>query len=441
MRTAWLSSKMEKYKLTTDISPDISAGKAYGLEDNGLIAKWVCLFSIILGNLFSLRLQNVLTLMTMAIGAMALSATIFTGEGAMQGLWDDLDRFMGNRVIVYSDAGPNQILLKHRTSAAFTAEDVHCITNSVSSARYIVSRFFGRSYVTHKQKGSFMPIDGIQGALENEAAFKPELGRKFSESASGGMVMECLVTRSAYERLGLHELETEFIRMDNLRFRVVGVIVDPPEADQRFRARIVVPYFWARLIWGEPGVIETLAVAWSNPRRMEETIVQLRQALNRCRAPGAYYLSSSQFKIQKRKQIVSNFMVLGTSQSLFCIIVASMGIVNVMLANVVRRMREFAIRVAMGANQRDIVILVLCESFMLGFLGAVIGIVIAAIISPPLCELISSKIREASQLKPLIGMKGISVPLAVCSISGLIAGIIPAIRARRMDILSVLRAE
>ncbi len=86
-----------------------------------------------------------------------------------------------------------------------------------------------------------------------------------------------------------------------------------------------------------------MLVAWHSSHNMESTIGALRLALNECRAPNAYVLSSFQFALKKRKNIVSNFMLFVIIQATFCILVASVGIVNVMLANVVRRAREFAI--------------------------------------------------------------------------------------------------
>ncbi|MBI4870952.1 MAG: ABC transporter permease [Candidatus Riflebacteria bacterium] len=335
----------------------------------------------------------------------------------------------------------DQILLRRRPSADFTTGDLEALRTRVTLARFVEPRFFGRAFVAHGPVGVYMPVDGIGEPEASEVSFAPLAGRTFSSSASRGLEMECLVTRSAYRTLGLRTVEGPSLCVAERRFRVVGMVEDPPETDLRFQARIVVPFFWARAIWGKRDTMDCLVVAWRDSQRVEETIAQLRGTLDQCRAPGAYYLSAPQFQIQKRRSIVSSFMVLGTSQSLFCIVVAAMGIVNVMLASVVRRMRDFAIRVAMGAHLRDIAVLVLLESFLLGLVGAVIGIAVAVTVSPPLCEMISTRIREASGLRPSISVRGVVTPLVVCGLSGLLAGIIPALRARNMDLLSVLRAE
>lgn len=418
-----------------------SEGASSPVKSDGFFAKSYCLVSIVGREILSLRLQRVLTLLTMAIGSLTLAATLFTREGALKNLWRDLDQLMGNRVIVYPDAGPNQILLQRRPSSAITKEDVEYLKSHMPDARYVVPQYFGRVQVESRSERRYMPVDGITTELEQEFAYQPVSGAGFSLAADRSLVWECMLTGSAAKVLGVRLENKPTIRVGNHRFHVVGIVTDPPEADKRFQARVIVPFSSARYLWGQPGVVETIVVAWRDSTKIESTIGQLRAALDECRAPEAYYLSSSQFAIRKRRNIVSNYVVLGLTQSLFCILVASLGVVNVMLADVVRRAREFAIRISMGARHGDIVIIVLLESFLLGLFGAIIGIVAAALISSPLCNFISSRIPEASQLIPDISVKSMVIPLLACSLSGLAAGIIPALRTRKLDILKVLRAE
>lgn len=129
------------------------------------------------------------------------------------------------------------------------------------------------------------------------------------------------------------------------------------------------------------------------------------------------------------------------TDALFCILVASICVINVMLSSVVRRSREFAIRIAMGARHRDIVLIVLAESFSYGIIGSILGIIGAGLISPLICDLLSTKIIGASSLQPSFGLRGLIIPVRVCGLSSLLAGVIPALRTLKLDILPVLRAE
>lgn len=405
------------------------------------INRWICLAIMIFQGLRTVQLQHILTLLTMMMGALALSATLFSGEGALNGLWADLDRMMGDEVIVYPDCGSGRELLKKRGDIALTFDDLRAVQNRIPEARYVLPRYFGEARVESGGREIRLSVDGIPPELEKEPAFQRITGSSFSEEAWRGDNYECWLTQSALARFNLPIKNQPKIRIGCQRFTVVGTVADPPEADERFRVRVIIPYGVSQLLWGKPGVIPNLVVAWKQPKDMDLVMTRLRQTLDECRAKDAYYLSSSQMTIRKRKKIVANFMVFGSIQALFCIIVASIGVVNVMIANVIRRSREFAIRTAMGALPDDLMLWVLGESLFIGFLGAVLGILAGIILSPPLCHLIAQRVPEASQLQPYFGLKGIILPILVCSAGGLTAGIIPSLRVRKLDILGILRAE
>lgn len=412
-----------------------------GVQGDGTLARWVCLAQIVAWSMGSRRIQLTLILLTMAVGSWGLATTYFVGQSAQERLWADLDLLMGSHVRVLAYAGPDDILQRYRPSPQLTMADLAYVREHVVGARYVAPMLVTRANVEHGDARMIMMIDGISPELENEPSYQPTKGTRLSDAARNAMVFECYLTAVAAEYLSIDMDQDATIRVGSYRFRVRGIIRDPMEADGPYRFRVAVPYALSQVLWGNRDDIGTMLVAWHTPRDMEAIVGALRKALDECRAPNAYVLSSSQFTIQKRKSIVSNFMLFGAIQAFFCVLVAAIGIVNVMLANVVRRAREFAIRVAMGARYRDLAIIVLAESVMLGLLGALTGIGGAILASPALCRTFAARIEEASQLEPYFCMQGVVVPLVVCTLAGLAAGIVPALKARRLDILRVLRAE
>lgn len=407
------------------------------------LAQWYCRILVVTSGIKSGGLRLWLTVLTMAIGAFGLSATLFIGTGALDGLWVDLDKLMGNRVTIYPDAGPNDVLLKYRKSSALTESDLKFLKEKVDIAHYVVPSIIGRETISFKHKQFVGSVDGIAKELKHETMFQPLQGQFFSSEAFEGYRLECYLTLSAAQKLGVQQQGEAFgsIGLGGRRCEVVGIVSDPPEADGRFKSRVVIPYTWAKIFWGKPNDVGTILVAWKSPHLMEETLHQLRTALDEKRLPGAYGLSSSQFTLKKRKNIVSNFMLVGALQALFSILVASIGIVNVMLANVVQRSKEFAIRMAMGAEGKEIGIIVMVESVVLGFGGAFVGVLLAAISAPVFAVAIASTIPEASALVPKYSISGILLPILVCTLSGFLAGLVPAQRAKKVDVLAILRAE
>lgn len=411
------------------------------LQGDGFMARVTGVALIVVQGLRARRGQSLLTLSTMAIGALGLAATLFIGQGALDGLWQDLDRLMGNRLDVYPDGGANDILLQRRAEVHFTDDDLEQVRKHVPAAKYIAPLLVTRQQVEFGRSRGIMAVDGIPDVLEREQAYLPVQGHGFSDHGRSGLIPECLLTRSAATDLELDISAQPKLHIGAHWCTVVGLIPDPPGADSRFQRRVAIPYTLARMLWGSPRDIGLIVVGWRSPADMESVVRRVRKILDEVRAPGSYHLSSSQFAITKRKNIVGNFMVFGSAQALFSVLVAAIGIVNVMLSNVVRRAREFAIRVAMGARQSDLAVIVLIESALLGFLGAALGVAIAMLAAPWICDLISRVTPEATELAPLFNWEGVTVPLLVCTASGLLAGIVPALKTRQMDILSVLRAE
>lgn len=410
-------------------------------QNNKNLLKYYSLFRIVSRGLWAWRFQLGLTLITMAIGSLALSSTFFIGDGALKGLWKDLDRLMGNRIYIYPDSGPNDILLKRRPYIEFTNKDFEDLKNNINNIKSISPIFYRRTTVENINNSIIMHIDGITPELEQEEMYTPIEGQGFSEAGRKGYVLECMLTKEAAKNLNIDLSKENFIRIENDRFLVKGIIPNPPETSTRFQKRIAIPYYTGQYLWSKPDSIKSILVLLNNSKSMENVIENISIILDNSRAPGAYRLSSSQFKLKKRKNIVFNIMAFGSAQAFFCILIAAIGTINVMLANVTRRTREFAIRIAMGAKHSDIGIIVLVESLLIGFLGAIIGITISLFISTPLCNLLASKVPETSKLQPYFSLSGILITITVCSFSSLFAGIIPALRTQRLDILTVLRSE
>lgn len=394
-----------------------------------------------LRNVLSLRLQSLLTLITMSVGAFTLSATLFIGDGAMHSLWKDLETLMGNWMIVLPEPVAMATPSRHYYLSSLHYSELDLLRQQVKSARYIEPLYSTRKVLSHKNHRIRISVDGITAPLLSEELYRPMTGTIFSTEAMNGFTWDCYLTQSLYREIGAPLLQDLFVKLDDSRFRVVAVTPDPPEADELFSKRLILPYAFAEMLWGEKGHYGSFAVGWLSMETAETTLAEVRQSLDGARGPGTYHLSSSLFKLRKRKDIVKSFVMFGKTQALFSILIASIGILNVMLASVVHKMREFAIRITLGATQKEIFFLVVSESICYAILGSCIGVLLAVLFSADICRLVGHYLQETKDLLPLISLPSILLPLSICSFCGLVAGITPAFRAIRVDTLSILRAE
>ncbi len=113
------------------------------------------------------------------------------------------------------------------------------------------------------------------------------------------------------------------------------------------------------------------------------------------------------------------------------LIVGGIGVMNIMLVSVTERRREIGIRMAVGANQQDILYLFLAEAAILTLLGGFAGIVVGELIS-----IITAKINQWSfHFLPL----PIFIGFFVSTLVGLFFGFYPARRASQLDPIEILR--
>jgi len=136
-------------------------------------------------------------------------------------------------------------------------------------------------------------------------------------------------------------------------------------------------------------------------------------------------------KQQQRTKSIFNF-VLGAIAGI-SLLVGGIGIMNIMLASVMERIKEIGLRLSIGARKEDIIFQFLNESVMIsvsgGLIGVILGIIIAAIVS------------NVANIPTIISPFSILLSFGVAATVGLVFGITPAKRAAEQDPITSLRHE
>lgn len=131
---------------------------------------------------------------------------------------------------------------------------------------------------------------------------------------------------------------------------------------------------------------------------------------------------------QKTKNIFN--IVLGAIAGI-SLIVGGIGIMNIMLASVMERIREIGTRQAIGASRKDIVFQFLSESTLISVAGGLIGIILGVVLS--------KIIQTMFDIKTIISVFSIFVSFGVSVFIGITFGYLPAKKAAEKDPVESLR--
>ena len=134
---------------------------------------------------------------------------------------------------------------------------------------------------------------------------------------------------------------------------------------------------------------------------------------------------------EQRTRTIFN-VVLGAIASI-SLLVGGIGIMNIMLASVLERIREIGVRRAVGATRRDVLFQFLAEAVLISVAGGVAGILLGMGLS--------AGIRRFAGIQTIVTLVSVTLSFGVSLTVGLAFGIMPAWRAAQQDPVVCLRYE
>jgi putative ABC transport system permease protein len=413
------------------------------------------IFAEALNALRHYKLRSVLTMLSVVWGVASLMLLLSYGQGFGVALVRAFDQIGKNLVVVF----PGQTSTQaggERAGRRILLElsDVKALAEAVPTIEAIspeVRRFIPVSFGYRTRNYS---VCGVYAAFQRVRSMEVEVGRFLSEEdvlhRRRVAVIGANLKRELYS--GLPALGTE-LRINGVRFSVIGVLKKKTQITNYSTPddlTAFVPFTTLSTLLDTRYLDDIVVLPVSN-RFRDRIVSDLRAALAR----------AHNFHVKDERAVVildwNQFRTLVTSLSLglnllllivgtLTLSIGAVGVMNIMLVAVTERTREIGVLKSIGARRWHILSQILLEGLTLTTLGGVMGFVLASLVVKligrlPLLGPLFEDTSGQSDVHLGVSFSAVAVSSLVLMVVGLIAGLIPAVRAARLDPAQAMRSE
>ena len=387
--------------------------------------------SLTFSALQSARARTTLMLLAMAIGVASVVVLTSLGEGARRYITDEFASLGTNLLIVLpgrsETSGGSAAMFMSDTTRDLTLDDARALLRS-SHIRRLAPVNVGASQLSWRERSRDVSVFGSSHDLLEirhwtmaEGKFLPPLDM---DQASPVCVIGVKLRR---ELFGNNNAIGQWVRLGDRRFRVIGVLategrtvgIDVEEV-------IVIPVASAQALFNEASLFRIIIEAKNRDAIKRASEFVKRTIRDRHQGEEDITLVTQDAVLATFDNIFRSLTYTVAGIAAISLAVAGILIMNVMLVSVSQRTAEIGILKALGASQRQIVTLFLCEAAMLSLAGAFIGLLIGQGCS----WLIGYFFSDITMGAPLWA---VGAAIGVALITGLLFGAMPARNAARLD--------
>ncbi|KEO74339.1 ABC transporter permease [Anditalea andensis] len=445
-------------------------------------------FYIALEAVIANRLRSLLTALGIIFGVAAVIAMLAIGNGAQQEIMEQIKLVGVNNIIIEpivnqvedrveeNPSGPG--IEKNKFSPGLKMLDVESIKATVPGIKKISPEVILDTYIVKDGNRRSAKLVGVLPVYFDVTNFGLQEGKMFTSSnlLKGDPV--CIIGRSVQTKFFSKENPIgKKIKCGNQWLEVIGVMNERLVSDQsiaklgirdfnmdvyvpiqtmlvRYRNRDLVTAGGLTANGGGNSVFSVStdegAKIGSSPKnyhQVDKLVVQVEQSklLNPTAEVISRMLERRHFNVidfeitipelllkqQQRTQNIFN-IVLGAIAGI-SLLVGGIGIMNIMLASVMERIKEIGLRLSLGAKKSDIVNQFLFEAVMISVSGGVLGVILGI----ALAEAVS----RVGEFPTIVTLSSVLISFSVAATVGLVFGIAPARRAAEQDPITSLRHE
>jgi putative ABC transport system permease protein len=406
-------------------------------------------FKLALNMLFHSKLRSWLTIIGIVIGVGAVVGIVSLGQGLQESVQSRLSTLDLAHITVspgYSRATGSGFGggfgRGTTTTVTLTNKDIDAL-RGVAQIKYITGQISGRVTVIYNAQNASLPLTGVDPQVWNNMnTLTIDTGRFLQPSDNYVALIGSGVATGIYKKnIGVNQI----INVAGKSVRVVGIITSQGGGEDN---QMYMPINAAvNLITdAKKNQYDSIQIEAQSPDVVPDAVTIITNKLMISRHDNKP--SDQDFTVSATATIASTASSIVSSITLFLgaiagvsLLVGAVGIANTMFTSVLEKTKEIGTMKAIGAKNRDILMIFIINSALVGLVGGILGVILGSLLSLLFPILGITLARGTSvagiSFSPLLAFYGITLAIFV----GVISGAVPAYRASKLKPVDALRYE
>jgi putative ABC transport system permease protein len=268
-------------------------------------------------------------------------------------------------------------------------------------------------------------------------------GRMFAAADDEGRQRVAVIGSAVVDNLGITTPEAligETVRIRGSQFLVIGVLASKGQANafQNPDDQILVPIQTARFRVNGSDRLQSISALAESEEKIPDAMAEIQRVLRRQHkirqgAPDDFQIRNQSDILATTQETTQVMTYLLSGIAAVSLLVGGIGIMNIMLASILERIKEIGVRRAVGATQKEIGAQFLSEAVMISLAGGIAGILLGVGLA--------TAIEHIAKIHTIVSAMSVVVAFGVSAAVGVVFGLVPASRAAKQDPITCLRYE
>lgn len=446
--------------------------------------KYFLSLQIAIGAVFDNKVRSFLTALGIIFGVAAVISMLAIGSGAKKEVLDQMKLVGVNNIVITpnlptqnesseetddedSDSESEGEKSKEKLSRGLNLQEAFAIKNIIPGVERVSPEVINQTQIIYNGKGVKGTFTGVTEDYFDIYNLDLQKGHLFGDLHYENAKQVCIIGHNIKSRLfPTEDAIGKEIKCGDIWLTVVGVLESRGSGGEQmsdlklsdFNMNVYAPLQTVLLRYNDRSVVTKSSLESgrrnnssspkvTNRNQLDKIVVQVEETqmlkptaailqkmlLRRHAGAQDFQITVPELLLKQEQKTRSIFnLVLGAIASI-SLIVGGIGIMNIMLASVMERIREIGVRRAIGATQKDVVFQFLSEATLISVSGGLTGIFLGVVIA--------KLITQFTDIPTIISGFSILISFGVSAGIGVIFGYMPAKKAAMQDPVTSLRHE